>query len=110
MFLSAGGKMNIRTIALAGAAVLALSAPAFADHVGWYLGVGAGYEQTQSTHLVFPPDPIFGFPAATAKEKFNGSGIYLVDAGYKWPNGIRVEGELGWKNPHAKSTVPCDFD
>src|SRR5215471_11809602 len=96
--------MRIRTTALAGAAVLALSAPAFADHTGWYLGLGAGYEQTQSTNLVLPPDPIFGTPALNVKEKFNGSGIYLADVGYKFNNGIRVEGELAWKNPNSKLT------
>src|SRR5215831_8563738 len=110
MFHSAGGNMKIRTIALAGAGMLALSAPASADHVGWYLGLGAGYEQTQSTTLTFPPDTFFAVPAATAKEKFSGSGIYLVDAGYKFNNGIRVEGELAYKNPSAKSSVICDDD
>src|SRR5262252_6568462 len=96
--------MKIRTIALAGAAMAALSAPASADHVGWYLGLGAGYEQTQSTRLILPPDLFSGSPAPPLKERFNGSGIYLVDAGYKFSNGIRVEGELAYKNPKAKVT------
>ena len=76
--------MKIRTIALAGAATLALSAPALADHVGWYLGLGVGYEQTQSTTLVLPPDPAIPTPSLGLKERFSGSGIYLVDAGYKF--------------------------
>ena len=37
--------MKIRTIALAGVAVLALSGPAAAsDATGWYLGLGAGWD------------------------------------------------------------------
>src|SRR5215471_12439642 len=97
--------MKIRTIALAGAATLALSAPALADHVGWYLGLGVGYEQTQSTTLVLPPDPAIPTPSLGLKERFSGSGIYLVDAGYKFNNGIRVEGELAYKDPNAKVPI-----
>jgi len=100
--------MRIRTLALAGAATVALSAPALADHVGWYLGLGAGYEQTQSTHLIFPPDPIFPVPSAKVKEKFGGSGIYLADAGYKFLNGFRAEGEIAYKNPNAKIAGFCE--
>src|SRR5689334_223339 len=92
--------MRLRTIALAGAATAALSTPAFADHVGWYLGLGAGYEQTQSTRVEFT-EPGFGI-VGTGKARFNGSGIYLLDGGYKWDSGLRVEGELAYTDPGAK--------
>jgi len=44
--------MKLRTIALAGVAVAALSAsPALASTTGWYLGLGVGYDHLNPVHV-----------------------------------------------------------
>jgi outer membrane protein OmpA-like peptidoglycan-associated protein len=97
--------MYFRTIALAGAAAVALTTSASADHTGWYLGLGAGWEHTDPARIQYPPPPIGG---VNSKEKFSGSGIYLINGGYKFDSGMRIEGELAYKNPDARALVPGD--
>src|SRR4051812_48160102 len=48
--------MRIRLIALAGVAALALSTPAMAAQ-GWYLGLGAGWDQQNSLKFHSVPTP-----------------------------------------------------
>ena len=77
--------MKIRMIALAGVAALALSTPAMAAD-GWYLGLGAGYDQQNGIKLTSVPC------SDTFSGKTNSSsGALLAGAfGYGWDNGFRA--------------------
>src|ERR1041385_3019758 len=88
--------MKVRSIALAGAAVLALGTPALADNPGWYLGFGAGYDQLQRVHARTVTAPSIDLTA-----NYSGDAIYLASAGYKWESGIRTELELGFDSHDA---------
>src|ERR1700687_1338237 len=84
--------MKLRSIALAGVAVIALSTPAMAGPPGWYLGLGAGYDSlstfgARDSHLPAPN---------LAKLSYSSSGLGIVFGGYNWGNGFRFEGELGY--------------
>jgi OmpA-OmpF porin, OOP family len=81
--------MKLRSIALAGAALAALSAPAMAsDYTGWYLGAGIGYSDPLLVHV--------SSPAGTAKIAYNADVLGVLSAGYKWDYNIRTEIELGY--------------
>ena len=79
--------MKIRLIALAGVAALALSTPAMAAQ-GWYLGLGAGWDQQNALKFRSVPTPT---NIQTAKSK---DGALIVGSvGYGWDSGLRMEFE-----------------
>ena len=93
--------MKLRSIALAGAAVMALSAPAAAStYTGWYLGLGVGYGYPElmgtSTYM----------PSGTKHVSYDPDALGFVSAGYKWDSNIRTEIELGYK---GHSTDPDTY-
>ncbi len=68
--------MKIRTIALAGVALAALSVPAFAsDYTGWYLGLGGGYSSPDLLHV--------DTPSGTGHLAFHDDGLGIGAVGYK---------------------------
>src|SRR5438132_8801140 len=81
--------MKIRTIALAGVAIAALSGPAYATLPGWYLGLAIGYDNLQD-------EKVKSVCCGTATFTFKDSGLYLVNGGYKFDFGLRTEVELGY--------------
>ena len=91
--------MKLRSIALAGAAVLALSTPALASVPGWYLGLGVGYDQLTSVNATLQTSP----PIA-GTISYSGNAIYTGSAGYKWDSGVRLELELGYDSHDASGS------
>ncbi len=91
--------MRFRNLVLAGAATLAFATPALADGAGWYLGLGVGYDHLNRQTVTgdFPD-----------KVVFSDSAIYLASAGYKFDNGIRLEGELSF-DEHKSTRIECGF-
>jgi len=81
--------MKLRACLLAGATVLALSAPAAANGDGWYLGLGMGWDTAQLVHLDSPP------PVGTFHGAFNDDVLGTLSFGYKWDN-LRAEFEGGY--------------
>ncbi|MBU6298841.1 MAG: hypothetical protein KJS68_11400, partial [Alphaproteobacteria bacterium] len=80
--------MKLRSIALVGAAVLALSVPASASGTaGWYVGLGAGWDSMTNFNQVFTPGPV------TFKAKTEDTGLFVGSFGYRFGNGFRLEDE-----------------
>jgi len=81
--------MKLRSIALAGVALAALSVPAAAsDYTGWYLGLGGGYSNPLLLHV--------SDAAGTGHLAFNNDALGVASAGYKWNGNIRTELEIGY--------------
>ena len=85
--------MKFRTLALAGAAMFALTVSASAADTSWYVGFGAGWNNT--------------IPVS-----YNGGRVDFRDTwrgiatlGYAWDNHVRLEGEFGYTDPDAKLFV-----
>src|SRR5215471_2427504 len=98
--------MKLRTFALAGVALAALSAPAFGTEPGWYLGLAAGWDNLQPEKFkTVPPDP-----PGTNTAHLKDAGLYLLNGGYKWElderSGIRTELEFGYTKHVPKGYVP----
>ena len=88
--------MKLRSIALAGAALIALSVPAAAsDYMGWYIGLGGGYDSPDLVHFTSPA--LIG----VQKAAFDPGAIGVVSLGYKWDHNIRTEVELGYTQHDA---------
>src|SRR6202044_3501748 len=85
--------MKLRSIALTGVALVALSAaPAMAnDTQGWYIGLGAGYDHMDPIHAVTAP-PL----SAHANLGQGDTAIVAGSFGYKWTDGLRLEFEVGY--------------
>src|SRR4051812_27092238 len=102
--------MKIRMIALAGVAALALSTPAMAVE-GWYLGLGAGYDQQNGIKGTSVP-----FPTTFSGKSNSSNGPLLAGAfGYSWDGGLRIEDEISWsghdiKDPTATGYVATTAD
>ncbi len=93
--------MKLRSIALAGVALAALTAPAAAsDYMGWYLGAGIGYGYPDTVHI----STALG-NAGRTHIAYDPDALGVVSFGYKWDGNIRTELELGYK---GHSTDP-DF-
>ena len=94
--------MKIRTVALAGVAAVALSAPALADDPGWYIGLGAGYAH---------PEPVlmkFDNPTATPRffnADYKPNWLALGSVGYKFEDHLRIEVEFSYTENDAKQVV-----
>ena len=92
--------MKLRSIALAGVALAALSAPAMAsDYTGWYLGAGIGYSDPLLVHV--------SSPLGKDKIAYDKDALGVVSFGYKWDYNIRTEVELGYagySTYHANTT------
>ncbi len=96
--------MKLRSFALAGAALVALSGFAFAVDTGWYVGIGAGYSMPQA--VAFPTVgrvtangvPYFA-DEASLKNAWRGIG----SVGYAWDNHFRFEAEGGYTDPKVGS-------
>jgi outer membrane protein OmpA-like peptidoglycan-associated protein len=94
--------MKIRVFALAGAAALALAGPASAnDTQGWYLGLGAGWDEMQPVHFVTAP-PL----SATGAFHQSDSAIVAGSFGYKWADNLRLEVELGYDSHSEGGHTP----
>ena len=95
--------MKLRSIALAGAAVFALSTPALAadPRVGtWALAVG--YDQLTSVKGQCGVRHPF-----SGEMSYSGNAIYMGSAGYKWDSGVRLGLELGYDNHDASKLHLC---
>ena len=92
--------MKLRTLALAGAAMMAMSLPAMAsDTTGWYVGLGAGWAKmgdftanittpfattlTGTTKVPYSVEPKDGF-------------VVLGAVGYRFADRLRVENEVSY--------------
>ncbi|MGA7714099.1 MAG: OmpA family protein [Rhizomicrobium sp.] len=88
--------MKIRSIALAGAAVLALSVPAAAsDATGWYVGLGIGWDTMSKYSEVFTPNT-GPAPVVTFKVKPDGTALFIGSFGYRFDSHFRIEDEIGY--------------
>src|SRR5580698_8111088 len=85
--------MKIRMIALAGVAALALAGPASAsDATGWYLGLGAGWDNMGNYGVHYN----MGGPINNDKYSTSDTALFVGSVGYKFNNHIRLEGEIGY--------------
>ena len=94
--------MRLRSIALAGAAALALSVPAAAsDATGWYLGIGAGYDMPSKVTAEFT-----GTVPVTGQAGFSNTGLYIATFGYRFDSHFRIENEVGltWRDVETTGT------
>src|SRR5277367_2484104 len=94
--------MKARMFALAGVALLALVGPAAAsDATGWYLDLGAGFDHMGN--LKVSPD-------TGSEMKIDTANSALVEGawGYRFPDRLRVEGEVGWDNHSVDGTGTTD--
>ena len=92
--------MKLRTMALAGASLIAFATPAAAGGDGWYLGLGAGWSKMDELN----------YQRATpgGKIKFDNAARFDVAAGYKWASGFRLELEDGYASYKVTSaTTPA---
>src|ERR1700680_124065 len=91
--------MKLRTIALAGASLIAFATPAAAAD-GWYLGLGAGWSKmSELTYQQTTPG---------GKINFDNAARFDVAAGYKWASGLRLELEDGYASYDVTSaTTPA---
>src|ERR1700690_1483461 len=96
--------MKLRSIELAGAAVLALSTPALAENPGWDLGLGIGYDQLESVRGTYESSP-----PLSGELSYSGNAIYTGSAGYKWDSGMRVELEVGYDDHDASKLRAFGF-
>jgi OmpA-OmpF porin, OOP family len=85
--------MTIKSFALAGVALLALSSSALAGE-GWYAGLGAGWDTLN--------DPKISGPAYDGKLNTNDTALVIASFGYKM-NNWRFEIEPGWASHGIKS-------
>ena len=87
--------MKLRSIALAGVAALALTAPAMAsDATGWYLGLGAGWDTMMVTHTDWSGPALPGHKTFPYHDDVLGTAAI----GYKFDDiGLRTELELGYE-------------
>jgi opacity protein-like surface antigen len=89
--------MDIRKVALASAAIIALATPAAAAMPGWYLGAAVGYDHLEPVSVNAP-----GFGSFNAG--FKDAPIYVGDVGYKFDDsGLRLELELGFEEHDVHS-------
>src|SRR6195952_5645016 len=97
--------MKLRSIALAGVALAALSAsPALAnDTQGWYLGLGVGYDHMDAIHTVTAP-PL----SVTANLRQQDGAFVAGSFGYKWSSNLRLEFEAGYSS-HDQRTPNAPF-
>ncbi len=87
--------MKIRMIALAGVAVVALAGPAAASNItGWYLGLGAGWDHMGNVEAKFTPKS--AGTAQSVKMGTNDGALILGAFGYRFPNRLRIEDEIGY--------------
>jgi OOP family OmpA-OmpF porin len=84
------GTMTFRSMALVGAATMALISPALADEPGWYLGLGAGYDHLNQIHI--RNNSTLG----NSFVKQNDGALIIANVGYKFDWGLRSEVELGY--------------
>jgi len=95
--------MKIRTIALAGVAALALCGPAAAsDAIGWYAGLGAGWDHLGNLEVNFKPGP----PGPAETLNTSNSGLFMGNIGYRLANRVRFEVEVGYDRHDVKGLDP----
>ena len=83
--------MKLRSIALAGAAALAISFPAAAsDATGWYFGLGVGWDMPSKVTAEFTPGPV------DLKFSADDSALFIGTFGYRFNNRFRIENEIGY--------------
>ncbi len=80
--------MKLKTIALAGASLLAFATPALAGE-GWYLGLGAGGSQLSNVNYSVNGGP-------TGRDQYDNTARFDLGVGYKWASGFRLEIEDGY--------------
>ena len=100
--------MKLRTLALAGAAALALSVPATASGTtGWYIGLGVGWDMMSDFNgSVTPPYGLTWQTRAnpnTTDFKVNpdDSALFIASVGYRFDNRFRIENEIGYELDHS---------
>src|SRR5579871_6536925 len=91
--------MKLRAIVLAGAATLALTTPALAIHTGWYIGLGAGYDDLSNVKVT----PSIASPFII---QYSGNAIYIANTGYKFDDQFRLEAEFGFDAHTASKLGP----
>jgi outer membrane protein OmpA-like peptidoglycan-associated protein len=79
--------MRLRSIALAGATLIALAGPAAAGQ-GWYIGAEAGWSAPTNMKWKFPE-----FPGNTGRVDGENSVLFGGTVGFKIPDGLRIEFE-----------------
>src|SRR6185312_11039344 len=80
--------MKLRSIILAGTALLAVTASARADNNGWYLGLGIGWDTSELVHMTPATGPTFKVP-------FHDDVLGTAALGYKFGD-FRAEFEGGY--------------
>jgi outer membrane protein OmpA-like peptidoglycan-associated protein/opacity protein-like surface antigen len=90
--------MKLRSIALAGVATLALSAPASAStYQGWYLGLGAGWDWADNVKIESG--------GSFVKARFHDDVLGVASVGYKWGD-FRFEIEGGYDQRGVRKDLP----
>src|SRR6266566_7010530 len=91
-------EMKLRTIALAGASLVAFATPAAAGGDGWYLGLGAGWSKLNQI-------PYTTGATGQGHINFSSAPRFDIAAGYKWVSAFRLELEDGYANYKVKSAT-----
>ncbi|MBV9904773.1 MAG: outer membrane beta-barrel protein, partial [Alphaproteobacteria bacterium] len=92
--------MKLRSIALAGVALAAMSTPALAGE-GWYIGLGGGYSNPEPMKIRTAP-PL----SVPASLRLKDSGVVIGGVGYKWDSGLRLEVEDSYTSHDFRPTSP----
>jgi opacity protein-like surface antigen len=88
--------MKLRSIALAGIALAALSSPASAA-TGWYIGLGGGMSNLDPVRLTHSG------PSFSGTVKHDSSGVFGGSFGYKFEGIVRLENEIGYSSHDVKA-------
>src|SRR5260370_42345271 len=92
------GTMKIRSLALLGAAALALTSPALADEPGGCLGIGAGYDPLNQIHFRNTANLTNGWVPQ------HEGALVLGSFGYTWHAVLRTELQPGYDWQHPSHT------
>ncbi len=96
--------MRIRSCALAGVALFALTSSAFAVDSGWYVGLGAGYSMPQAVNYPTTTAVVAnGVPLLANEAQFKNTWRGIGTVGYAWSNHFRFEAEGGYTDPKLAS-------
>lgn len=98
--------MTLRSWALLSAAFCTLMPAGYADATGWYMGLGTGLSipsdigMPNNSTLTFGSST-FHFTAVERESTGQGLGTF----GYSWDNHLRLEGEIGYRDPGIRGVV-----
>ena len=95
--------MKIRTIALLSVTAALLTGPAAAQAEGWYLGLGAGWDNPNNTHFLVSNG------GGNGSINTRDTAAYSGAVGYEWGSGWRLELEPSYTDPKVSSGLHGDI-